>query len=164
MGELPVGVEPSVVTWMAAPAVAEVMVTDWALALEHRLLNEWKDTIVRVLGEEADQIQRMARRLSAFTTLAKFVAADTPLWRIGGIGDALATTDAYMNALSNGDAAGAAYVATARPRGVAADRDVPDVDLAALAAGVFLAVTHRQMTVTGRCGWVKAAGTGIPVI
>lgn len=110
-----------VVSLLSASLAHAFAVTDWALALEHRLLNEWKDTIVRVLGEEADQIQRMARRLSAFTTLAKFVAADTPLWRIGGIGDALATTDAYMNALSNGDAAGAAYVATARPRGVAAD-------------------------------------------
>ena len=110
-----------VIATLGGSAAGAFPVTDWLLEQEHRFLNGWKESILRVLNDEVIQINRMARRLSAFTNLAKYVAADTPLWRIGGIGDALATTDAYMSALSNGDAAGAAYAAAVRPRGVAAD-------------------------------------------
>ncbi len=111
----------TVVSLLGASLAQAFPVTDWALELEHRFLNGWKATVVSVLGEEADQIQRMARRLSAFTNLVKYVAADTPLWRVGGIADALAGTDGYMSALASGDAAGAAYSAVARQRGAAAD-------------------------------------------
>lgn len=106
---------------LSATVTRAFPVTDWLTTLEHELLRGWQESIFAVLTEEEGLIRRMARRLSALTNLAKFVAADTPLWRIGGIGDALATTDAYMSALSNGDAAGAAYAAVARQRGVAAD-------------------------------------------
>ncbi len=96
-------------------------VTDWLTTLEHEFLRGWEESIFAVLSDEASQIQRMARRLSALTNLTKFVAADTPLWRVGGIANALTSTDGYMSALANGDAAGVAYAAAARQRGAAGD-------------------------------------------
>lgn len=111
-----------VVLFLATAQMARAFaVTDWLTTLEHEFLRIWQESIYEVLNDEARQIQQMARRLSAFTNLAKYVTADTPLWRIGGVGGALTTTDAFMDALSNGDAAGVAYVAASRQRDRADD-------------------------------------------
>jgi hypothetical protein len=110
-----------VLSMLSATGARAFLVSDWLTLLEHELLRGWEESIVAVLSEEASQIQRMARRLSAFTNLTKYVAADTPLWRTGGIVGALAATDGYVRALAAGDAAGAAYEAVARQRGAAAD-------------------------------------------
>lgn|SRR5262249_27796697 len=106
---------------LSASVATAFPVTDWLLEQEHRFLNGWTDTILRVLGDEVRQIDRMAKRLSAFTNLAKYVEPNVPLWRTGGIAGALAATDGYMSALAAGDATGVAYAGVARQRSAAAD-------------------------------------------
>ena len=134
-------------------------VTDWLTTLEHRFLGGWKDSILSVLGDEVRQIQAMARRLSVFTNLAKYAVAavDVPRWRVGGIAGALASTDAFMNALDAGDVSGAAYQNVARRRAPAddvlagLDEDAADIDAALrsalatldLADSAIIAATHQ---------------------
>lgn len=112
-----------VVSMLSTTAARAFPVTDWLTTLEHRFLGGWKDSILSVLGDEVRQIQAMARRLSVFTNLAKYAVAatDVPRWRVGGIAGALASTDAFMNALDAGDVNGAAYENVARRRAGADD-------------------------------------------
>jgi hypothetical protein len=58
----------------------------------------------------------MAQRLSLFTSLAKYVAPDAPLWRTRRIVPALPASDAYMAAINGGDSTGEGYAAVARQR------------------------------------------------
>jgi len=105
----------AILSTLSATAGA-VVVTDPANTLEHSFLNGWRQSILYVLGEEVRQIRGMAQRLSLFTNLVKYAAPDAPLWRIGRIDPALASTDAFMGALDRGDQMGAAYAAAARQR------------------------------------------------
>lgn len=84
--------------------------------LEHSFLNEWRESIGSVLTQQLDRVRQMAKRLSAFTSLAKYVAPDAPLWRTRRIDDALAASDAFMDALNGGDQTGRGYAAVARSR------------------------------------------------
>jgi hypothetical protein len=106
---------------LSASVASSFPVTDWLLEQEHRLLNGWKDTILSVLRDEVRQIQEMAQRLSVFTDLAKYAAADAPRWRTRRIDDPLPSTEAYMNALNGGDPIGHGYEAVARRRAAAGD-------------------------------------------
>ena len=130
-----------VLSLLSATAARAFPVTDWVTTLEHSFLRGWRESVLSVLTDEVRQIREMARRLSVFTDLRKYAAADVPLWRVGGIADALAATDAYMRALDVGDARGAAFEAVARRRAAAADvlaglgEDEDDAD-AALRSGL----------------------------
>jgi hypothetical protein len=57
--------------------------------IQHRLQNQWRETIGVVIENQLDKIRQMAQRLSAFTNLVKYVAPDAPLWRTRRIDDAL---------------------------------------------------------------------------
>jgi hypothetical protein len=106
---------------LTASTAGAFPVHDWLTTLEHRILKGWQESIVGVLSDQVRQIQNMARRLSVFTDLRKYAADDVPRWRVGGISDGLASTDAYIRALSGGDANGTAYDGLARRRAAAGD-------------------------------------------
>src|SRR2546428_10718517 len=84
--------------------------------LEHSFLNGWRESINAVLAQELARVRQMAKRLSAITSLAKYAAPDAPLWRTRRIDDALAASDAFMDALNGGDQTGRGYAAIARSR------------------------------------------------
>ena len=84
--------------------------------LEHSFLNGWRESIGAVLTRQFDRVRQMAMRLSAFTNLAKYVAPDSPLWGTRRIDEALAASDAFMDALNGGDPTGRGYAAVARSR------------------------------------------------
>ena len=77
-----------------SPAVSysagAIVVFDPLNTLEHSFLNGWRESIGTVLTQQLDRVRQMAKRLSAFTSLAKYVAPDAPLWRTRRIDDALA--------------------------------------------------------------------------
>src|ERR1700737_1606418 len=93
-----------------------VVVFDPLNTLEHSFLNGWRESIGAVLTQQLDRVRQMAKRLSAFTNLAKYVASAAPLWRTSRIADALAASDAFMDALNGGDQTGRGYAAVARSR------------------------------------------------
>ena len=84
--------------------------------LQHSFLNGWRESIGAVLTQQLDRVRQMARRLSVVTSLAKYVAPDAPLWRTRRIDDALAASDAFMDALNGGDETGRGFAAVARLR------------------------------------------------
>ena len=84
--------------------------------LEHSFLNGWRASIGAVLTQQLDRVRQMAKRLSVFTSLAKYVAPDAPRWRTRRIDAALAASDAFMDALNGGDQTGRGYAAVARSR------------------------------------------------
>src|SRR2546427_13292873 len=90
--------------------------------LEHAFLNGWRESIGTVLKMQLDRIGEMAKRLSAVTSLAKYVAPDAPRWRTRRIDNVLAASDAFMDAVNGGDPnrRGVGPVARARGRGGAA--------------------------------------------
>lgn len=110
-----------VISALTASSAGAFAVTDWLTTLEHRFLVGWKESILWVLGEEVRQIREMAQRLSLFTDLAKYAAADAPRWRTRRIDDPLRATEAYMNALNGGDPIGRGYDVVARRRAAAGD-------------------------------------------
>ncbi len=93
-----------------------VAVFDPLNVIEHQFLNAWRESIGVVLTQQLGRIRQMARRLSAVTSLVKYVAPDAPLWRTRQIDDALAASDAFMDALNAGDATGAHFAGAARRR------------------------------------------------
>jgi len=84
--------------------------------LEHSFLNGWRVSIGAVLTQQLDRVRQMAKRLSAFTSLTKYVAPNAPRWRTRRIDAALAASDAFMDALNGGDQTGRGYAAVARSR------------------------------------------------
>ena len=70
----------------------------------------------------------MARRLSAFADLGRYVIPDVPRWRSYRYQDVSLYAKAYEDALNLGDPGGLAY------EGVARSRDMPDDELAVLRA------------------------------
>src|SRR5207247_845153 len=58
-----------------------VVVFDPLNTLEHSFLNGWRASIGAVLTQQLDRVRQLAKRLSADTTLTKYVAPDAPRWR-----------------------------------------------------------------------------------
>src|SRR5262249_55594798 len=65
-------------------ANAQFAVFDPALALKNAAIAGLNELLRDTLGDEADQLYRMAKRLSAFADLGRFFISDddTPQWRI----------------------------------------------------------------------------------
>jgi hypothetical protein len=109
------------VSALSARTVGAFLVTDLLLFAEHHVLNGWSDSIRQVLANQVTKMQDMARRLSVFTDLAKYVAPDTPLWRTRTLDHPLDATAAFLNAVNAGDARGDGFAAVSRARVAAAD-------------------------------------------
>ena len=84
--------------------------------LEHSFLNGWQDSIGALLTLQLDQVRQMAKRLSLYTSLGKYVAPDPPPWATRRIDGALQASNGFMDALNGGDRTGQGYAAVARSR------------------------------------------------
>jgi hypothetical protein len=111
-------------------ANAQFVVFDTALTLKDAAIAGLKELLRDTLGDEADRLYKMAKRLSAFADLGRFSISDddTPKWRIHVFfGDEFLFANPYNAALNYGDATGDAYERVARPR------VSPGIELTALA-------------------------------
>ena len=114
----------------AGLANAQFAVFDPALTLKDAAIAGLKELLRDTLGNEADQLYKMAKRLSAFADLSRFFISDddTPKWRIHVFfGDEFLFANPYNAALNYGDARGDAYEQVALPR------IAPGTELTALA-------------------------------
>ena len=94
-------------------AHAQIAVHDPAVTARNSATAALKEYLVNLQRDQRRQLRRMARRLSAFTSLDKYAVADVPEWRIHVFFDApeeavLFARD-YHAAMNYGDASGNAY-------------------------------------------------------
>ena len=100
------------------PASA-LVVTDPATTVKNIITAALKSQMVETLTEEARRVRRMARRLSAFADLARYLVPDPPRWRSYRYQDVSLYATAYEDALNLGDPDGAAYTDITRARSAA---------------------------------------------
>src|SRR3954463_11632347 len=98
---------------VARPLSAQIVVYDPANTGRNSISATIKEYLLETQREQAAKIRRMARRLSAFADLRRFVVLDTPRWRTHG-GDFL-YANGINDALIFGDPAGAASLAVSHP-------------------------------------------------
>jgi hypothetical protein len=118
------------------------VVTDPATTARNAVTAVLKSQIVETLSEQSRRLRRMARRLSASTSLNKFVFVDPeiPRWRAYRYQDVNLYANPYNEALSHGDAEGSAYAAVSRVRSFAG------TDLAALSPAAAAAIVAQLAT------------------
>ena len=100
-------------------ANAQFAVFDPALTLKDAAIAALKELLRNTLGDEADRLYKMAKRLSAFTDLSRYLISDddTPKWRIHLFQfEKFLYANGYNAALNYGDRAGSAYEDVARSR------------------------------------------------
>ena len=110
-------------------AHAQFVVFDPALTLKDAAIAALKELLRNTLDDEADRVYKMAKRLSAFTDLGRYLISDddTPKWRIHPFQfEKFLYANGYNAALNYGDRSGAAYEDIAR------SRIAPGAELAAL--------------------------------
>ncbi len=68
----------------AGVARAQLVITDPAVTLRNVVIAVLKRQVLDTLTQQADRVQRMAKRLSALTNLDKYASTDDdiPMWRI----------------------------------------------------------------------------------
>lgn len=98
---------------LARPLNAQIAVYDPANTARNTISATIKEYLLETQRQQHTQIQKMARRLSAFADLRRFAVPDTPRWRTHG-GDFLYAND-VNDALIFGDPGGAAYLAVSHP-------------------------------------------------
>src|SRR4051812_13430039 len=99
------------------PVGAQIIVHDPAVTLRNSVTATIEQLVFNIQNDQRRQIRRMARRLSLFTDLNKYVLSDTPEWRIHDFQDADAVLFArdYHAALNYGDRVGTAYLGVTEP-------------------------------------------------
>jgi hypothetical protein len=148
-------------------ASAQISVTDVAVTFRNAATAVAKEYLLRVQEEQHRKLRRMARRLSLFTDLRKYVLEQPPRWRTHG-GDYL-FANLYNNALIFGDVEGAAYLSLAHPLETSIDRlaQLPTAARSAMEArlatvnltdAAAIAGTHDtgQLRLNGRRGELQA--------
>jgi len=95
-----------------AQGSAQLVIHDPAVTARNAITATVQEYILNLQQEQHAKLRRMARRLSAHTTLGKYAVADPPRWRTHG-GDYL-FAGPYNDALIFGDFGGAAYMDLAR--------------------------------------------------
>ena len=101
----------------ASVAHAQFAVFDAANTLRNSITAELKAHIFSVLGDEALQLQRIAKRLSDFTDLRKFATHDVPEWRIHLFQfEQYLFANGFNASLNYGDHSGAGFEDVARTR------------------------------------------------
>jgi hypothetical protein len=99
------------------PASAQLVVTDPATTIRNAITAALKSQLLQTLRSERDRLRRMAARLSAVTTLTRYVADDVPRWRTHDFeSDAFLFGRAFHAALNYGDPSGELYLRVARGR------------------------------------------------
>src|SRR3954470_3135278 len=98
---------------VARPLKAQIAVYDPANTARNSISATIKEYLLETQREQRLKIRRMARRLSVFADLGRFVVPETPRWRTHG-GDFL-YANGVNDALIFGDPAGAAYLAVSHP-------------------------------------------------
>lgn len=109
----------TIVTASVGVVSAQIAISDPPLIQRDAAVAILKGQILDALTNEAQQIQRMAARLSALTDLNKYAIShgDTPTWRIHSVeGDQFLYANSYNAALNYGDRAGSAFAKVARSR------------------------------------------------
>ena len=93
---------------VAAPASAQVVVYDPAVATRNSITAVIKEYLAELQTQQHSQLRRMAHRLSNFTDLGKYRIAGAPLWRIHDFEDPNVFRFArdYHAALNYGDERG----------------------------------------------------------
>jgi hypothetical protein len=99
------------------PAWAQLVVTDPATTLRNAITAAIKSQLLQTLRSERDRFRRMAARLSAVTTLTRYVADEVPRWRTHDFeSDAFLFARGFHAALNYGDSSGDAFIGVARVR------------------------------------------------
>jgi len=126
------------------PARAQVVVVDPAVTVRNALTAVVEEYLFNVQRDQRRQIRRMARRLSLFTDLNKYIVTDTPRWRIHNFQDAEAVLFArdYHAALNYGDSTGTAYLGVTEPL-----LAVDDEGILGQVVGTWRSLTARLATV-----------------
>lgn len=141
---------------------AQWLVTDPATTARNATIASLKSQLLNTLTLERDRLRQMAQRLSALTSLTKYIVLDPPRWRTHG-SDAFLYTAAFNDALIFGDPNGAAYLGVSRalndprdvlPRLTPEARRAVVAQLATLNAtdAAVIAGTHQtgQLRLSGR--------------
>ena len=124
------------------PARAQLIVHDPAVTLRNSVTAAIQALMDRVQDDRRQRIERMARRITAFTNLGKYVIAETPEWRIHDFWseDVLFAHD-YHAALNYGDGRGVAYTRLIEPLLAVADEGLR------LSAAAWPALRARLATI-----------------
>jgi hypothetical protein len=101
------------------PASA-LIVTDPATTAKNIITAALKSQMVETLTEQGRRVRRMARRLSAFVDLGRYLVPDAPRWRSYRYQDVTLYATAFEDALNLGDPDGTAYNEISRMRSSAA--------------------------------------------
>src|SRR3954447_26694702 len=97
------------------------VVTDPAHTIKNMLTAILENQVVDVLTQQGQRFRKMARRLSAFADLGRYVIRDVPRWRSYRYQDVSLYATAYEDALNLGDPGGLAYEGLSRSRSTADD-------------------------------------------
>ena len=89
------------------------VVTDPATTARNAMTAVLQSQLLQTLLAQHDRLQRMARRLSAYTPLSKYAVPDAPPWRTHNSEQSV-LAQAYTEALASGDPDGVAYSAVSR--------------------------------------------------
>ena len=130
----------------AGVARAQLVITDPAVTLRNVVIAVLKRQVLDTLTQQADRVQRMAKRLSASTNLDKYALTDDdiPMWRIHLFqGEQFLYANPYNAALNYGDGRGAGYEDVARSR---TDPGAELTGLAELAPGADAAIAAGLAT------------------
>lgn len=99
------------------PAWAQWVITDPATTARNTVTAILKESLLQTLNLERDRLQKMSKRLSALTSLRKYVLDEVPRWRTHAWDtDTFPYAADYMAALTYGDSAGRGYFGVARNR------------------------------------------------
>ena len=105
---------------ISVPATGQIVVHDSAVTFRHSVIALIQEWLLNTQRDQHRQLRRMAGRLSVQTNLDTYAIVDPPPWRTHGH-QAFLFSQAYTDALTVGDATGAAYVNLTHP--VVATRD-----------------------------------------
>jgi hypothetical protein len=117
------------------------VVTDPATTARNAVTAVLTTRIVDIVTDQSRRLRRMAERLSALTSLDKFVVVDpeNPRWRAYRYQDVNLYANPYVEALNHGDPDGTAYAKVSRARAVAGP------ELASLGSPAAIAAIGAQL-------------------
>ena len=101
------------ISFTTGPVSAQWVVYDAATTARNSVTASLKEYLYQTQLQQRLKIREMARRLSALTSLTKYVTKDVPRWRTHGGGFFYAQP--YSDALIFGDPTGAAFIELSQP-------------------------------------------------